>query len=194
MSNKNFDTELQKNLEKIRKRQIEKRKKKLEKLKNMPKKEKDELKQKYKNKLEMQKYKRMKKIQKKKMNDVKYTLTPGNSKDIYTATVMMKKDVKDLQKKGIHNILELDKLLTDKYIFLKEKYIAIYRAVIRNELPLEVLLSMLKQKDRVENKEISEEKASLEMGNMFAKKLNVDVDALVKSGMENKQKMENKKI
>jgi hypothetical protein len=49
---------------------------------------------------------------------------------------------------------------------------------------------MLKQKDRVEREEISEENASLEMGSMFAKKLNVDVDALVKSGMENKKKME----
>jgi DNA-binding helix-hairpin-helix protein with protein kinase domain len=188
MSKSNFDDELQKNLKKIAKRQKEKRERLKKKYNNMPEEEKNELKAKLKKKIEMKQQMRMSKF-KKENTKINHKLTPGNNSDIYTATALMKKDVEKLQKEKL-NILQMDKMLTTKYQFLKDKYFAIYRAILRNELPLEVLISMLKQKDRVEREEISEEKASLEMGSMFAKKLNVDVDALVKSGMENKKKME----
>ena len=186
---KAFDKELQKNLQKIRERQKEKRQKLREKYKKLPEQEKDNLKKRLKMKIENKKNMRINKnIKKNKM--VKHTFTPGNSVDIYTSSRMMMEDVKKLYSKGIDNILLLDKMLTDKYKFLKEKYFAIYRAILRNELPIEVLLSMLKQSERIKNNEITEEKASLEMGSMFAKKLNVDVDALVQSGLKNKAEME----
>jgi hypothetical protein len=188
MSKNNFDDELQKNLKKIAKRQKEKRERLKKKYNNMPEEEKNELKSRLKKKIQMKEQMRMTKF-KKENTKINHNLTPGNNSDIYTATALMKKDVEKLQKEGINNILQLDKMLTKKYKFLKDKYFAIYRAILRNELPLEVLITMLKQKDRVEREEISEEKASLEMGSMFAKKLNVDIDSLVKSGMENKKKM-----
>lgn len=186
---KDFNTELQKNLKKIAKKQKEKRERLKKKYHQMPKEEKNELKRKLKEKIESKKQMRMNKIQRENTT-IKKTFNPGNNSDIYNATVLMKQDVIKLTKTGITNIIELDKILTNKYKFLKDNYFAIYRAVLRDEIPLEVLISMLKQKDRVEREEITEEKASLEMGSMFAKKLNVDVDSLVKSGMENKKKME----
>jgi hypothetical protein len=72
------------------------------------------------------------------------------------------------------------------YDFFKRKYFGIYRAILARELPINVLDMMIAHKNQIDNNQMTEEQASYAVGDIIAKKLNVDVEALKKSA-EQKQ-------
>lgn len=137
---------------------------------------KEDLKNKLKLKLEAKK-----KLRSGKKHLKNETFKVNNNEDIYRCSVSLMETVKVLNNKGIKNHIKIDKIVSKKYDFLKKKYFAIYRAILLKELPIQILQAMLNQKSRIDNKEISEKDASFEMGSMFAKKLNVDIDSIVKN-------------
>ena len=94
--------------------------------------------------------------------------------------------------KGDLSIPALDKILSKNYKSLKEKYFPLYRAALCQEINIQILDMMLRHRQMIKNGE-DEKEVSLKVGKIFAEKLNVDLDALQKSALENKQKMDNKK-
>ena len=156
---------------------------------------KQQLRQKLKSRIASKQNKRTSKIVRKQKdnkvrNQVRASFNPENSQHIRHAAVCLMKDVGQLVKKGIINPVRMNEQLAKKYKFLIDTRFPIYMGILKGELPLPVLDMMISQKDRIDAKEISEVDASLEVGSVFAKKLNVDVDALVKSAKENKAKLE----
>lgn len=113
-------------------------------------------------------------------------LRVNNNNDIFNCTESLMKDVSFLNLKGVKEMVAIDKIVGTKFIWLKKNYFALYRAALAGEMNLGMLKMMLDQKTKIDNKEIDEKKASLQVGDMLAKKYNVDVDALVKSAQANK--------
>ncbi len=134
-----------------------------------------------------------------KLNDrkvqkqIKTSFNPENSQHIRHACLCLMKDVGYLATKGIKNPFKINEKLAMKYKFLIDTRFPIYMAILKGELPLNILDMMISQKDRIDNKQIDEKEASFEMGSVFAKKLNVDVDALVKSGKAEKARQDAEK-
>ena len=152
---------------------------------------KQQLRQKLQNKIAQKQNKRssrhVHKTNKKKVGkQVKEVFNAEDSNHIRYATMSLMKDVGQLVKQGIKNPVELNKKLAVKYKYLIDTRFPIYMGVLKGQLSVQMLDMMLRQKDRIDAKQVSEEAASLEMGSVFAKKLNVDVDALVKSAEANK--------
>ena len=159
---------------------------------------KQQLKQKMKNKIARKQSNRAGKHvhranRKKVAKQVEQQFNPENSNHIRHAAVCLMKDVGQLVKQGTINPMRINEKLAVKYKFLIDTRFPIYMGILKGELPLAVLDMMLDQKDRIDAKQVSEKTASLEMGQVFAKKLNVDVEALIKSGEANKAKMEAEK-
>ena len=122
---------------------------------------------------------------------IKQKFNPENVTHIRHACVCLMRDVGYLAKqKGDITPIELNEKLAQKYKFLIDTRFAIYIGIIKGELPLHVLDMMLSQIQRINTNQVSEEAASLEMGQVFAKRLNVDIDALVESAEKNKAELE----
>ena len=152
---------------------------------------KQQLRQKLQNKIAQKQSKRssrhVHKTNKKKVGkQVKAVFNAENSNHIRYATTSLMKDVGQLVKQGIKTPVELNQKLAVKYKYLIDTRFPIYMGVLKGQLSIEMLDMMLQQKDRIDAKLVSEEAASLELGSVFAKKLNVDVEALVKSAEANK--------
>jgi len=147
---------------------------------------KQELKERLRRKLEAKKQLRDGKKAIKKERELKV----NNNEDIRASALCLMMDVDRLMKRGATNMVQLDRVLGKKYDFLKKKYFGVYRAVLAQELPLPVLDMMLSQKSRIDNNEVTAERASLEVGTAIAEKLNVDVNALTKAAQEIKAKQE----
>jgi hypothetical protein len=110
----------------------------------------------------------------------------NNSDDIRTVSMALMMDVEKIYKNGIVNMPAIDKALGGHYDFFKRKYFGIYRAILARELPINVLDMMIAHKNQIDNNQMTEEQASYAVGDIIAKKLNVDVEALKKSA-EQKQ-------
>jgi len=128
--------------------------------------------------------KHTRKMQNKKVNVS--TMRLNNNNDIRAVSVALMNDVEKLHRKGVVNPVKKNEILAKKYEFFVKNYFGMYMGIIKGELPIEILDMMLSQKSRIDNKEVTAEQASMSMGKVIAKKLNVDVDSLVKSAQENK--------
>lgn len=111
----------------------------------------------------------------------------NNSDDIRTVSMALMLDVEKIYKNGITNMPAIDKCLKGRYDFFKKKYFGIYRAILARELPMNVLDMMIAHKAQIDNNDMTAEQASYAVGDIIAKKLNVDVDALKKSVPEQKE-------
>jgi len=111
----------------------------------------------------------------------------NNSNDIRAVSMALMLDVERIYKSGVTSMPAIDKCLKGRYDFFKKKYFGIYRAVLARELPLNVLDMMIAHKQQIEDNKMTEEQASYAVGDIIAKKLNVDVEALKKSSEEKKQ-------
>ena len=155
------------------------------------------LKNKLKQKIAKKQHKRTSKVVRKKQEQkitkqIKQEFNPENVTHIRHACVCLMQDVGYLAKKGTLTPIQLNEKLAKKYKFLIDTRFAIYMGIIKGELPLQVLDMMLSQVQRINTKQVSEEEASLEMGQVFAKRLDVDIDALVASAKVNKAELESK--
>ena len=149
----------------------------------------DQLRQKLKARIAAKKHARTNKVARKTQNN-KVNLSSfrlNNNNDIRAVALSLMDDVGRLHQKGIINPVKRNGMLAKKYEFFLKNYFGIYMGIIKGELPLNILDMMLSQKSRIDNKEVSAEQASMAMGDIFAKRLNVDVDALVKSAEINKK-------
>ena len=105
----------------------------------------------------------------------------NNNDDIRTVSIALMADVERIYKSGVTNMPAIDKALKGRYDFFKKPYFGIYRAILARELPLNVLDMMIAHKTQIDTKQMTEEQASYAVGDVIAKKLNVDVEALKKS-------------
>ena len=156
---------------------------------------KQQLRQNLKSKIASKQNKRTSKIVRKHRDNkvrkqVRAQFNAENSQHIRHAAVCLMKDVGQLVKKGINTPVRLNEKLARKYKFLIDTRFPIYMGILKGELPLPILDMMISQKNRIDANLVSEKDASLEVGTVFAKKLNVDVDALVKSAKINKANLE----
>jgi len=115
-----------------------------------------------------------------------HNLRVNNNDDIFNCTEALMRDVSFLNTKGLKEMVPIDKVVGTKFIWLKKNYFALYRSALAGEMDLDMLKMMLTQKTRIDDKLIDAKKASLQVGDMLAKKYNVDIDALVKSAQANK--------
>lgn len=138
----------------------------------------DRLRKKIQAKQNLRNTKQQTKIQVSKMRE---NFKLNDNKDIRDVSIVLMMEVDRLTKQGITSIPALDRAFNGKFDFFKKSYFGIYRAILAKELPIDVLDMMIAHKSKVDNKEITVEKASLQVGDIISKKLNVDVEALTKS-------------
>ena len=136
---------------------------------------KSDLRQKLRQKLALKKANRTKKVTLKKIS--------AKSTDIYETTELLMRDVAILSTK-IKNPIQRAKMLKTQYKWLHDNYFPIFKATIYGEMNLGLLRMMLNQKDRIDNKELSAKDASLQVGDVLAKKYGVDVEKLEKHALK----------
>ncbi len=131
-------------------------------------------------------------LEKRRANQIKNspTLECNNNEDIFNCTESLKADVDFLTKKGIKTAPAMNKALGKKYDWLKKNYFAIYKATVSGHMNMDMLKMMLAQKTRIDTNEVDAKEASLQVGDMLAKKYNVDVNALVESAKAKKAQQE----
>lgn len=114
----------------------------------------------------------------KQMGDISKNFRLNNNGDIRDISITLMMEVERLYKNGITHIPQIDKALNNRYDFFKKNYFGIYRAILARELPINVLDMMLNYKHKIDSNELTAEQASFKVGDVIAKKLNVDVEAL----------------
>ena len=106
----------------------------------------------------------------------------NNNNDIRTVSIALMADVERIHRQGVTNMPAIDRALKGRYDFFKKNYFGIYRAILARELPMNVLDMMIAHKEQIDNNQMTAEEASYAVGDIIAKKLNVDVEALKKAG------------
>lgn len=156
------------------------------------KEEKRKLRKKLKAKIAAKKQARSNKITRKMQNEKvnKETFRLNNNSDIRVVSIALMNEVEQLHRKGIVNPIKKNKILAEKYEFFVKNYFGMYMGILKRELPIEILDMMLGQKAKIDKNEVTAEQASLAVGDVFAKKLNVDVDSLVREAEINKKNFE----
>jgi len=114
----------------------------------------------------------------------------NDNESIRRVCVNLMSEIAYLNSRGCVDPQQVNKILAPKYEFFVKHYLGMYLAIIKQQLPIEVLDMMLSQKHKIDTRELSEKEASLQMGAVISKKLNIDVDALVKSAEANKAAIE----
>lgn len=110
-------------------------------------------------------------------------LQKETSTDIYDCTERLMRDTAILATK-VKNPVRRAKMLKDQHKWLHDNHFAIFKATIYGEMQLGMLRMMLDEKARIDRKEVSAKDASLKVGDMLAKKYNVDVPALEKQAVK----------
>jgi hypothetical protein len=108
------------------------------------------------------------------------------SKKIFETVRNLMADV--YKHRHIKNCVEIGQKLKPKYQWLYDNYFPIYRATVFGEMNLNMLVTMLYQKQRIDNNKVSLEVGSQQIGKALAKKYNVDLEKLEKDIIEKNQK------
>lgn len=104
------------------------------------------------------------------------------SDNLYEIVKTLMDDVAFLKNKmgNKFNYVKIGKLLREKYTFLYDNYFPIYRATVFEQMSLEMLALFLHEKQKIATKEITQDDADKNIGNMLNKKYNVDVEKIEK--------------
>ena len=104
--------------------------------------------------------------------------------DIYHCTELLMRDTAILSARGVKNPVQRAKMLKKQHSWLSENHFAIFKATVYGEMQLGMLRMMLDEKKSIDSNQSSAKQASLRVGDVLAKKYNVDVEKLEKHALK----------